>query len=213
MKLDLIQDYMDLEAIKEVHLQAFPESGLTRLGREAVRRYYHWQLDGPHESISLGVMVEGELAGFLIGGVFNGAMGGFLAKNRRYLIVRVITHPWILLYRPVRKQIILRVPALFQKKKEESVKPTPVKKRSYAVLSIGISPEFRRLGIGRMLMDAMIEAGRARDFSDFHLTVAQDNHTAISFYENLGWTKAYDGRADWAGKMVFSLFDQEAHSG
>lgn len=31
-----------------VHVAAFPSSALTRLGSEAVRRYYLWQIEGPH---------------------------------------------------------------------------------------------------------------------------------------------------------------------
>ncbi len=64
----------DLPAVATVHKAAFPKSALTMLGTEAVRRYYEWQLLGPHESISLGAFLGPEVVGFCVGGIFRGAM-------------------------------------------------------------------------------------------------------------------------------------------
>jgi len=38
-----------LADVAKVHCRAFADAALTRLGCEAVRRYYLWQLEGPHE--------------------------------------------------------------------------------------------------------------------------------------------------------------------
>src|ERR1035438_7068797 len=38
----------DLTAVTGVHLAAFPDSVLTTLGSGIVKRYYEWQMRGPH---------------------------------------------------------------------------------------------------------------------------------------------------------------------
>src|SRR5687767_3624542 len=96
---------VDLAAVAHVHLLAFPLTALSSLGPEAVRRYYHWQLTGPHDVIALCIVQDGELTAFCFGGVFRGALQGFLRRNRFYLGWRLITHPWLLSNKIVRQQI------------------------------------------------------------------------------------------------------------
>ena len=85
----------DLPAVAVVHGAAFPESALTKLGPRAVGRYYQWLLTGPHEAASLGIWKDGRLVGFCFGGIFRGALSGFVGNNRWYLAGRVLTHPWL----------------------------------------------------------------------------------------------------------------------
>src|SRR5262249_51814901 len=86
----------DLPEMTRIHLEAFPDSALTALGQEAVQRYYAWQLSGVHQLVGLGADLDSRLVGFCLGGVFRGALSGFLRQNRRYLIVRLLTHPWLI---------------------------------------------------------------------------------------------------------------------
>src|SRR6267378_4194115 len=86
----------DLPGVSMVHMLAFPESALTMLGTEAVRRYYEWQLVGPHDVAALGAFVNAELVGFCFGGIFRGAMSGFVRKNRKFLIGHVLAQPWLI---------------------------------------------------------------------------------------------------------------------
>ncbi len=68
----------DLPALVEIHKAAFPDSALTRLGREAIRRYYEWQLIGPHDVVALGARQGPDLVGFCFGGTFRGATVGWV---------------------------------------------------------------------------------------------------------------------------------------
>ena len=83
----------DLKDVAYIHQSAFPKSALTKLGVETVRRYYLWQLKGPHESYCDGAFIEYHLAGFCFAGVFQGAETGFLTNNWIYLVSRMITRP------------------------------------------------------------------------------------------------------------------------
>src|SRR6267142_2937709 len=86
----------DLGHVAAVHQLAFPDSALSMLGTEAVRRYYEWQLVGPHEVTAISAYINTELVGFCFGGLFRGAMSGFVRNNQKFLIRRVLTHPWLM---------------------------------------------------------------------------------------------------------------------
>lgn len=66
----------DLDRVTRIHIAAFRTSALTPLGAGAVRRYYVWQLTGPHDVVALGAWLDGELRGYCFGGVFRGAARG-----------------------------------------------------------------------------------------------------------------------------------------
>ena len=106
----------DLPEVTDVHLAAFPDSALTHLGREAVRRYYEWQIVGPHDALNIGAFDDERLIGFCFGGVFRGALGGFLEKNRTFLILRVLTHPWLLFNSLFRERASFAVQRLFKRR-------------------------------------------------------------------------------------------------
>lgn len=60
--------------------------------------------------------------------------------------------------------------------------------RQYAVVEgIGVSVEFRKHGIGRLLMDKTHKWALSRGVSSVELNVYEFNETAITFYERLGY--------------------------
>jgi ribosomal protein S18 acetylase RimI-like enzyme len=50
-----------------------------------------------------------------------------------------------------------------------------------------VRPGYRGAGIGRYLMEASIQALRARHFHSLSLTVTSMNATAVKLYEELGF--------------------------
>jgi ribosomal protein S18 acetylase RimI-like enzyme len=52
--------------------------------------------------------------------------------------------------------------------------------------SLAVLPEYRRLGVGRALVDAVFEHLRALDVSHWGVGVMSSNADAIRFYERLG---------------------------
>jgi len=192
----------DLSGVAAVHVTAFPESALTMLGAEAVRRYYEWQLLGPHESVSLGAFLGPEVVGFCVGGIFRGAMAGFLHKNRTFLTWRVLTHPWLLTNPIFRGRLSFGARILKPSAKPKT--PTPPAKsqvvESFGILSIGVHPKCQGLGVGKLLMKESEDVARQRGFRKMDLTVHADNHQAIKFYESLHWERLADNGV-WSGQM------------
>ena len=57
-----------------------------------------------------------------------------------------------------------------------------------------VAPTHRKLGIGRLLVNHMIDWARTHDAVTLHLTVTSCNQAAMRFYERLGF--AMTGRTE-----------------
>jgi ribosomal-protein-alanine N-acetyltransferase len=57
------------------------------------------------------------------------------------------------------------------------------------ICNVAVMPEFRRLGVGRALMEAQIKAARDRGLSFMTLEVRASNLAAQTLYETQGWRK------------------------
>lgn len=55
------------------------------------------------------------------------------------------------------------------------------------IVTIDVAPEYRRRGLGRLLMDAIEAAARAGGAEALRLEVAVDNAAALGFYARLGF--------------------------
>lgn len=197
--LGLIRE--DLPEVARIHRLAFPGSALTALGDEAVRRYYLWQIDGPHDCTALKATVDGRISGFCFSGVFRGALGGFLQAHRNYLALRVLTHPWLIANPFFRDRLLSGLRVLRRGSAAPPARPEQQKPDSYAILSIAVDPAGHGRGIGRALMLAAESDATNRGFKRMHLTVDPDNTVAIRFYEGLGWRRLQAGDV-WTGAMT-----------
>jgi ribosomal protein S18 acetylase RimI-like enzyme len=192
----------DLISVAAIHRTAFPDSALTKLGLEAVRRYYEWLLVGPHEAANLAAVVDGKVAGFCFGGVFRGAMSGFLNKHQVFLFSRVLRRPWIAANPIFFERFIsgLRILRRAGKPKKLGVEQGRPAARPFGILAIAVHPAYQGLGVGKLLMQESELVARRRGFLDMVLTVNTGNHQAIRFYEGLGW-KRINERGEWEGGM------------
>jgi ribosomal protein S18 acetylase RimI-like enzyme len=197
----------DLYAVARVHMLAFPDGALTQLGVEAVQRYYLYQQQGPHDSYCIGVFTENRIAGFCVAGVFRGAEIGFLKRNRVFIILRLITHPWLLSNKIVLDRIRYSFKALIRytgKNKSEaaSQKSSATK---FGILSIAVHPDLQGQGVGKRLMEDVEKVASQKGFKSIRLTVHIANQQAISFYENQGWQKVIAADEIWRGIMAKQL--------
>jgi ribosomal protein S18 acetylase RimI-like enzyme len=180
-----------LGEVVEVHRLAFPNAVLTRLGAGAVRRYYEWQFVGPHDLVAVGARIDGGLVGFCFGGVFRGAVGGFVHRNRAYLIGRLLLRPWLVADPLVRDRV--RVGRVALSRRAGAVPPPAGGAaraggpRPFSILSIAVDPGWRGRGIGALLLARAEAEARQRGFERMNLTVHADNIAAIRLYERCGW--------------------------
>ena len=200
----------ELAAVVAIHMKAFSDSAITAFGVEAVRRYYQWLLDGPHDAQLTGAWAGTRLLGFCAAGVFRGAMSGFLRTNRRYLGFHIATHPRLVLNPLIRDRlfralkITLQFSRLGQRRKRASAAAP-----AFGVLAIATDPDARGAGAGRALMiEAEQRAGRL-GHKRMVLTVHPSNQRAVRFYEQLGWTRLGNDPV-WSGAMEKALAHEES---
>ncbi len=193
-----------LPSVAQVHLAAFPSSALTRLGIEVVRRYYDWQLFGPHDHEFVGLFHGQNLQGYAVGGISMGATGGFIKQNLGLLCWKVATHPWLIRIGRFRGRLRTALRVVFARRSRiENALPL-ANASSFGVLAIAVDPRAHGKGYGKLLMDKLESSARDRGFSRMHLTVAFDNAHAIAFYEHLAWRKSETGN-QWNGRMEKQL--------
>lgn len=194
----------ELACAAQIHCLAFPDSALTKLGTEAVRRYYHWLLSGPHDSVCLGAFNGSDMLGFCFGGIFRGALSGYVRANRLFLARRVVTRPWMLANPIFRERLELGMRVLrWNRKPKPAVSPAPSaepRARSFGILSIAVHPERQGSGVGRLLMAESERIALARGFRQMNLSVHPTNTQAIRFYEGLGWERVTQDGV-WTGQM------------
>lgn len=197
----------DLPGVVQVHILAFPNSALTRLGKEATCRYYEWLLAEPHEALNIGAFQRTKLIGFCFGGVFRGALGGFLEKKRGFLMRQVAMHPWLLLNPLFRERAQFALSRLTKRFRSgnapaltKPASPTSTSARSFGILSIAVAPQHQGSGAARLLMEYSERVALERGFSRMGLTVHPSNSRAVRFYETIGWQRETENGV-WGGHM------------
>ncbi len=201
-----------LRYVAKLHEKAFDDSALTKLGIEPIRRYYEWQLTGPHDCYAVGIFdCDNSLSGYCFSGVFHGSLSGFLTKNKKYLFLWILTHPWLVKNPLVTDRI--RLALNIGNKKRVSIPPTSTNSRnSFGILSIAVDPEKQGMGIGQLIMDAVEKEALKKGFTQMHLTVHTTNIGAISFYERCGWIKSGQESGNWNGYMTKPLHSNSKES-
>jgi ribosomal protein S18 acetylase RimI-like enzyme len=179
----------DLAQVTRVHLAAFPESALTRLGAGVVDRYYRWLLLGPHQALCNGAFLGDELVGYCFGGKFRGATSGFLQKNRFYLIGLVMIRPWLAFNPFFRQRLQEGLHGLRHARRntEATIEERRRKKNSFSLLVIATDTRLQNKGIGSALMACAEEYALEQGYQQMGLTVHTGNLPALGFYKSLGW--------------------------
>lgn len=200
-------DETSLAAVADLHVLAFPDSVLGRLGSEAVRRYYHWQLTGPHDLVALLARSDsGPPVAFFFGGVFRGSTIGFLKRNRWFLLGRVIRHPGVFTSALGLRRLALAGRLLVRRPDPPAPEqPADVPRRSFGVLAVGVHPTEQGHGVGRALMAEAALRARDAGFERMHLSVHPTNRRAVDFYRDQGWTEVSEPDGTWAGRMSLEL--------
>jgi ribosomal-protein-alanine N-acetyltransferase len=73
--------------------------------------------------------------------------------------------------------------------------------RAVEIVTIDVAPEYRRRGVGRLLMDAIEAAARAGGAEALRLEVAVDNAAALTFYRQLGFVAIGEIQGYYAGNL------------
>lgn len=196
----------DLADVARLHRQAFPDSVLSELGEEAVRRNYRWQVEGPHDLTAIVAVDDSTTCGFLFGGVFRGSTIGFVKSQRWFLAGRVVANPRVLTRGVGWNRLMLGLRLLARRKgPPQPEDPAAVPRRSLGVLAIAVDPAAQGRGVGRALMAEVARRAVEQGFESMHLTVHPANDSAVRFYRGLGWVPVAEDDGEWIGRMKVDL--------
>lgn len=196
----------DLDAVAALHVASFPKAAISRLGRDAARRFYESLLTGPHDAVALGAFEGSSLVGYCFVGVWRNAEAYFLRRNVAWIVGRVLARPWLAwspLFRS-RASTALRILNPRHRKSARARATDERLGRYFGIQSIAVDPAWQGKRVGRLLMDAAEGAARSRGFDRMGLSVHADNAAAIRLYERSGWERLLVDGA-WHGVMVKSL--------
>jgi len=180
----------DLADVAALHVVVFRDSVLSELGPEAVRRYYRWQLTGPHDVEAFGLFAGDDLVGFLVGGRFRGSMIGFIKRETPFLARCVLRHPTLVIGARGRSALRTGIRLLVRPAEPTVVeRPERVPDKSFGVLSVAIDPSVQRSGMGSLLLDEADRRAAAMGMERLHLTLDPQNWGAAEFYRGQGWRR------------------------
>lgn len=200
-----------IEAITSIHMAAFPNRALTFLGQKAVARYYDTLLHNPNFCLSIGVFENQKLVGYLVGGEVRGTMRSFLKDHSGYLILHILTHPWLLAKPIVRDRMNLALVQMKARKPRPRLSVQSSNIQTFSVLVIAVDPTVQHKGAGKLLMGRAERVAIEHNYARMHLSVDVQNTQAIRFYERLKWSK--DREHNWRGSMVKILAAEGAPEG
>ena len=198
----------DVSIISDIHIKAFQSSLLTKLGFRVVSKYYLWQLLNENEVYPMLVENENnEILGYCFGGVFKAALVGFIMHNKFIILKSILLKPsivfnWsnIIKIKDAIFTILLKKLLPLKHKNLENNE----KIQYFGILAIAITPEFKRQGIGKLLIDDFESTAKKKGFNNLRLSVDVENLAAINFYEKLGWEK-FQKNNMWDGLMVKAI--------
>jgi ribosomal protein S18 acetylase RimI-like enzyme len=178
----------DLSEVADVHISAYPDSTLTLLGKEAVRRYYEWQMIGPHSASTAAAFSENKCIGLYFGGIFREPAAGFVSSNRLYIMWRILTRPWLLTSSTFRQTLRLYARLLWNRwfSRESRRQEWP---RTFHILSLAVAPPWQRTGIGTTLLEHAESVARRNSFQEMSIRVRPRNDIAVRFCSAAGWIK------------------------
>ena len=130
--------------------------------------------------------------GIVSGGVFKAALVGFIMHNKFIILKSILLKPSIVFNWHNIIKIKMQFLPYFLKKllplKHKNLENNE-KIKYFGILAIAITPEFKRQGIGKLLIDDFESTAKKKGFNNLRLSVDVENLAAINFYEKLGWEK------------------------
>lgn len=183
--------------IAQCHMECFPASLATKLGKGYVQQTFDWYLDKPNRFlfyIEEDNKVVGYCGGFVPSKPGDGSSSGMLQHAFNKAIKGLLTHPWLLFH----SEVVPHYPFLWRNIKRKltgKIKPaTPVSnekapfKPYCGLVVIGVHPGYRGKGIAQQLMAEFEQRAKDLQQHELILSVKKNNIRALKAYQNYGWS-------------------------
>lgn len=169
----------DLECIVTIHMESFQNFFLSQLGPRFLRVFYNSILKDPC-GIAYMYYDQSEICGFVFGTSEPDGFYRRLLKKKWFRFASASVIPTI------------RNPAIIPRLLKALTKPYQfqAKPNSSLLMSIAVSKDAQRKGIGKQLVKAFLDESRRRKLSFVTLTTDGTNNDEVNcFYQNIGFNK------------------------
>lgn len=182
----------ELDNVVAIHMKAYPNAALTRLGPDFVRRYYLWRHRTADHFVLLGAWSGARLVGFEFAGSFREPTASFVRQNWPSILHRIARKPRVLLAGGfVARTLVgarMIAPWLRRRRASKSVAPADRQPR-FRSLSLAIDPAFQGRGIGTALLIELEQVARSMSLKEIGATNDVDNIPIIRIHERLNWER------------------------
>lgn len=151
---------------------------LTDLGAPFLEHYY--QIARADSSVigmcALGA--EGNLLGWVVGSPLPGQVARRMSEAGGWFIIQVL------------RVLVANPKAIWQAFVSSRSASVAMKPGAVELTYIGVDESARKMGLGRELLSAFIDAARAKGFASVELSVEAENAAAIALYTRVGFRVA-----------------------
>lgn len=173
----------DILDISLIHLKAFKDFFLSRLGKDFLFTYYN-AIRINDRGILLGCFEDDVLLGFCAATTLSAGFNTYLIKNNAIQFTK--TGLRFLFTKP---NALVRLVRNFIKRS-----PSIADEGNYAeLLSIGVSPTIQGRGVGKLLLFELENELKAKNVRQLSLTTDYyNNNKTLKFYQTTGYRIMYD---------------------
>jgi ribosomal protein S18 acetylase RimI-like enzyme len=197
-----------LEQVAQLHEACFEGYYLTRFGQRFLEAMYGWYLVSPEAIAHVALDPAGAVVGFVAGTSEDSSYHSSLFRHQggpmlAALLRRLLTHPVATLGLVwERKDMAVGALSTTLAGREDAKEPatrSQDESQTASLVSIGVHPSFRRLGVAQRLTELFLSDAHDRGCTKVTLSVREDNVAARRFYESLHWeersrsSQAYHG--------------------
>lgn len=184
----------DLQPVVEIHIEQFPGSRSTSLGRAYLDKMYRWFVER-QPGLALVILDSGQVVGFAVG-----AIGGYGRKIFRYTLGEIalgmLLHPRLLFknktYQLWQSYLKGLSPARMKENGPPGGQDPPAAGERASLCSIAIARSAQGRGLGKALLYALEDRFRELGVSQIVLSVQSDNRPARRLYESCQWEAQAD---------------------
>jgi ribosomal protein S18 acetylase RimI-like enzyme len=210
-----------LPLVAALHEACFQGYYLTRFGSSFLQAMYGWYVSSPQAMAHVALEATGRVVGFVAGtteastyhrSLFRHSGGAILAALLRLLMshpLRTLGLVW------ERRDMLPRALWALVARSPEAAPEAPAaaddESPAASLVSIGVSPSWRRLGIARRLSQTFLAEAGKRGCARVSLSVREDNVGARRFYQSLGWEET--GRSPAAYHGSYSITYEKSTRG
>ena len=189
-----------LQQVVAVHEVCFPGYYLTDLGPSFLRAMYSWYVQSPEAIAHAALDRDGYVVGFVAGTADDSNYRRSLFRKTWWRMAvalgkRFVSRPALTLgLIGERKESVWQaLTAILTRRTGKCARADAIFEQeppTASLISIGVEPSMRRLGIGRRLSETFLQEAGRTGCEAVALSVREDNEAARRFYESLGWTEA-----------------------